>query len=572
MKKSWYLFIFMIIYLLICSSQYLLIANILVKKEDQSDLLPKTGVIFKTSDSTLQKVFYEAERKAKLNIKDFGKYRVLVEGGGYKYVWLETQPMGGYMYAKRNLSIAKNNIQIFMDLQREDGRLPGMITFDDGIHFSGMITNNDTHLNPVYGYLQGNCFPMPAFEIYFWLNKDKVYLHQLYQSLEKYDNYLWSTRDSDHDGCLESWCVYDTGEDNSVRYGESPSSWPFEYPPTRQQLTRMSEKELKANCYQFVHFDKISFDSMDNVPVPMESMDIMSYSYTNRDVLSLISKELGNGKETYWRDKANEIRGKIKEYLWDEKRHACYDRDKSNNMMDILIHNNIRCMYYGSFDQQMADDFVKYHLLNPKEFWTDIPLPSIAANDPLFRNISGNNWSGQPQGLTFQRSITALENYNHYAELTMIGTKFLKVIGDSLKFTQQFDPFTGTIDNAMKKDSYGPSILASMEFISRLYGIHMAQDKIYWSCLDNANEYFYSQEWGNRLFKMMTVGDQVYCFINDEEIFSFSKGVRVVTDLEGKLIEIVGIETKSQKAIVKYKGKNLFFSVTPNTVYGYKSK
>jgi hypothetical protein len=198
-----------------------------------------------------------------------------------------------------------------------------------------------------------------------------------------------------------------------------------------------------------------------------------------------------------------------------------------------------------------------------------MPLPSIAANDPMFRNIPGNNWSGQPQGLTFQRSIRALENYGHYAELTMIGTVFLKAVGDFLKFTQQFDPFTGTINNT--SDGYGPSILASLEFISRLYGIHLAQDTVHWSCLDDDHEYSYSQKCGGRIYKMETRGSRVHCFYNDSEIFSFSRGVRVVSDLEGRIIEIIGItpEKKSRKVSVRYDGKTHSFSLGPNAIYRF---
>ena len=38
-----------------------------------------------------------------------------------------------------------------------------------------------------------------------------------------------------------------------------------------------------------------------------------------------------------------------------------------------------------------------------------MPLPSVAANDPLYEGVVGNNWSGHPQGLTYQRSIIALK-------------------------------------------------------------------------------------------------------------------------------------------------------------------
>ena len=38
----------------------------------------------------------------------------------------------------------------------------------------------------------------------------------------------------------------------------------------------------------------------------------------------------------------------------------------------------------------------------------------MAANDPLFRNVTTNNWSGQAEALTYQRAIRALENYGMY--------------------------------------------------------------------------------------------------------------------------------------------------------------
>ena len=132
--------------------QLTLLVTISISCSKSTDF-PTTNVEFRTSDILLQNIYDEATKKAKWNIRDFGKYKVLVEGGGYNNVWLETQPMGGYMYAKRNLEIAKNNQLIFIDHQREDGRLPGM------------ITKNGGQLEPKSGWFQGLCFPMPAFEL-----------------------------------------------------------------------------------------------------------------------------------------------------------------------------------------------------------------------------------------------------------------------------------------------------------------------------------------------------------------------------------------------------------------------
>lgn len=529
----------------------------------------QTGVTFKTSDKVLQQLYDQAEQKAKWNIVDnFGGYQVLVEGAEYKNVWLETQPMGGVMYANRNLEIARNNILIFMDHQRDDGRFPGMIHCTEGKispyydNLVGMQRVVGDQLTLYYGWLQGYCFPMPAFELYFWLGKERGYLQQLYHSLEKFDQYLWRTRDSDQDGCLETWCICDTGEDGCTRFKGCQWAWPYDEAPTVEAIRNLTPDQRRAVG--------IREQNPESFPTPMESMDMMSYSYTNRDILASISKELGNGREAYWRKKANEVRKKMKSYLWIPGKHACYDRDKNNAVMDILIHNNLRCMYFGSFDQQMADDFVKYHLMNPEEFWTEMPLPSIAANDPFFRNISGNNWSGQPEGLTFQRSIRAMENYGHFAELTLIGRKLLKTVGDSLKFTQQFDPFTGVITPNL--DGYGPTILASLEFISRMYGIHLTRETLLWSCLDDQEQYEYTQQWGDRHFKMTTRGDRVDCEIDGKKVLSFTKGIRVVTDLTGKVIEVAGIDTVQKRAELTLNGKTFLLNVAPNSVYRYKGK
>ena len=55
-----------------------------------------------------------------------------------------------------------------------------------------------------------------------------------------------------------------------------------------------------------------------------------------------------------------------------------------------------------------------------------------------------NNWGGQPQGLTYQRAIQALEQYGHVSEIRMLGKKWLYLLRDQKKLVQQYDPFDGT--------------------------------------------------------------------------------------------------------------------------------
>ena len=477
-------------------------------------MLPGTRVSFYTRDLALQRLWDEAEGKCRLNLKAFGDRTVLVEGGGYEKIWLETQPMGGEMYALRNLEAAKNNCQLFMDFQRGDGRLPGSIVYENG------------HIKPEYNKYQGFCFPYPALNLYYLLGEDQAFLDQLQDCLRRFDESLWRTRDSNGDGLLESFCVYDTGEDLALRYGDAPCWWTEDTPPSGFQV------------------------------VPMASMDVMSWSYACRDTLSVISRIRGDGQEAFWEKQAKAVADAIRQGLWDEKRGACYDRDHSGRTVDILCHNTLRCMYWKSVSADMAQRFVHEHLLSPSEFWTPFPLPSVAANDPAFRNAPENNWSGQPEGLTYQRAILALENYGFHTLVTALGQKLTDAVSQNgYRFTQQFDPFTGkpslvhavTHQKVLEgsgepiQDAYGPTMLACLEYIAHRFGIHPHLGNV-WFSLGSGQPYTYEAAFYNHEYAIRSSGKQADIYVDGKKCRTMACGLRAVTDAEGRLLDTVAIE------------------------------
>ncbi len=385
---------------------------------------------FSCREGRLQALWEKALFASRENLRFFNHRKVLVEGGGYEKIWLETQPMGGEMYFPHDGEAGVNNLLLFMEHQRADGRLPGSIALMDG------------QITPQFNKLQGFCFPLHAMNLYYLTGEDKAFLKQLEDCLMRFDAWLWRTRDSDGDGILESFCVYDTGEDNALRYGDAPCWWEEDAAP-------------EGNLF-----------------VPMASMDIMSFSYSCRNTLARISRLLQNGKEMDWQEKARDVQNALKAHLWDAKKAACFDRYPGGKRQKTLTHNNLRCMYWESFTDEMAQAFVKRHLLNPREFFTPFPLPSVAADDPLFRNIPENNWSGQSEGLTWQRLLFALENYGMERLLPPLAEKlFAAVEQNGYAFTQQYDPFTGMASLKETQAAYGPTILSVIGYITHLYGI-----------------------------------------------------------------------------------------------------
>lgn len=114
-----------------------------------------------------------AEKKAADNVRTFSpNYKVLVEGGEYPFVWVETQPMGDVMYAKRNLEVAYNNVVIFLKHQAASGRVPGMIIpMNNNIWgLTDLVKADNGYLGLFSETLQGFFVPGLALELYYLLN------------------------------------------------------------------------------------------------------------------------------------------------------------------------------------------------------------------------------------------------------------------------------------------------------------------------------------------------------------------------------------------------------------------
>ncbi len=466
----------------------------------------RTEVSFETANQRYQNIYDTCTQKLRGNLQQFGAYRVLVEGGGYQKIWLETQPMGGEMYAGYDQEAALNNSLLFLQCQRNDGRMPGSIAFRDG------------KLIPEYNKFQGFCFPWHALNLYYLFGQKKDYLELLCKGLQGMHQYLSKYRENPLTGALQSFCVYDTGEDNALRYGDSPNYWTEDNPPTGYGI------------------------------VPMDSMDVTSWDYAACDTLrSIFSILMNEQEEKKWQREAEHRRHVLRRVFWDESIHACFDRNAKGEKMKQLVHNNLRCMYWGSFEKDMADQFVRDHLMNPHEFWTDLPLPSVSVSDPDFRNAPENNWSGQCEGLTYQRAILALERYGRADIAAQLGKRFLQALADGgYVYPQQFDPltgkptFVGMISHAPLKpgdtepiqDAYGPTMLAALEYLAHMEGIDLEFDHVLFSAVEG-EEFEFARIWGEHEYKLLSDGKNAKAYMDGKRLTVFPAGNRLITKCDG---------------------------------------
>ena len=483
--------------------------------------IPATGVNFTTADAALQALFSHAEVCEAGNILPFAPgFDVLVEGGHYKNIWLETQPMGGAMYGVRNLTVALHNQLAFMRTQRLDGRLAGMVT-----------TLGGGAVNPTYSYpgdatrsmLQGFYMASPAVDVAFLLAASgsaapvvAAFLSELQPVLARFDAWLWAARNSSR-GVLWLNGTADTGEDGSDKYRSTPAN---------------------------------------PLAPPFESMDMMAYAHDAQRALARIAAAQGDAAGArHWAARMAATAAALKARLWRAELGACFDRERdgAGAFVSTLLHNNLRAMWAGTFDQAMADAFVARHLMNASEFWTRAPLPSISAADARFENVEGNNWSGPAEGLTYQRAIRALEGYGHHAEVVMAGALQRAALLRTGTFPQQINPLTAQPDAG---DCYGPQLLALLEFTALTTGVAVRAEPaaVLFSSVAAAGAaaapaFSFAQRLGGVEFALASAGNGTFSGTrNGAPLFTCEGSVRVVAGLDGVVTGVVGASAAVQAA------------------------
>jgi hypothetical protein len=403
-------------------------------------------------------------------------------------------------------------------------------------------------------------FASPAVDVAFFLNLTggtdcAAYLDELRSSLEAYDGWLWSSRN-------DSACC---GLDST---GISPHCCPAVPSPSAQGLlwsTGVGDTGEDGS------------DKFSNNTTPIQSMDMMGYSHDTRRALARIAGFRGDAAGvTRWTAAAAEVAATLKGVLWRSELGACFDKDVHDRWVTTLVHSNLRAMWHGVFDQHMADTFVARHLMNRSEFWTPMPLTSIAISDPRFQNKDGNNWSGPPEGLTLQRAIRALESYGHHAELIILGLELTEallprpgsngnrtVVGGN--FPQQIHPFTAV---PQAGDGYGPMILSLLEHTALRVGVVPRPERgLLWSCW-HPNTRTHEPRSGAGVTSAFTqvLGHEAYTLVLMDDgtcrgtrstdgngsavLFEAAGTLRVVTDLAGAVIEIWGISNTTQTVTV----------------------
>lgn len=394
---------------------------------------------FKTQDTAWQSAYDQALSVLAANVQILPRYAdpVLIEGAAYQGIWLECGPHESLLYRKYRPDVARHSHRCFFALQRADGQIPC------NNKQSGMGLGQIQMAVPIAA---------TAWELA-QATGDEQLLHEAYNACAKWDGWLQRYRNVRGSGLTEGFCTYDTGQDNNPRWRGIPVQCP-------DQDARKFPRGLK---------------------LPRLCPDLSATTYGGRVALAQMAQALGRSADAArWQQRSEQLRSLILKQLYCADDAAFYDVDAAGEYVRIRCDVLSRVCGEHVVDQPTFEALWSRQLHNPQAFWTPLPLPSVALDDPQFvRPIPSNSWGGAAQALTALRTGRWFDHYGKSAAHARLMHSWCEALQRDSRFRQQADPLSGRFTQG-DPPGYSPAALVMIDFCWRLAGVCESGRQLHW--------------------------------------------------------------------------------------------
>lgn len=248
----------------------------------------------------------------------------------HRFMWLWDSAFHALAICNYNMPLAKESILAVLSQQSEDGFIAHMMSPD------GQISN----------VTQPQVLAWAVWNVYL-KDRDKTFLQQCAEPIEKFLLWTMANRDKNGNGLLE---------------------W----------LTDPDYLECKCGESGLDNSPRFDFD------VDLDAVDFTTYLCNDAHYLALIFGELGNKqKAEYFRNLHDKTKKLINDNLWCEQDGLYYDRLFDGNLTHVATSISFLPMFAGICSQEQADKMVQV-LTDEKRFWTAFPVPTIPVDSPLY--------------------------------------------------------------------------------------------------------------------------------------------------------------------------------------------
>ncbi|HXI33517.1 MAG TPA: hypothetical protein VNH63_05495 [Gemmatimonadales bacterium] len=319
---------------------------------------------FRCSDPYLERYWLYRWYGLKLHALEPGapnyRHRTVTEGIAYFHVPI-TYSAQCHLRELRWLADpgwARGVLRTFLDHQKPDGSLHGRIYAD---HLAG---------TDFYHADWGGA--LAALDA---VHPDPAFLAEAYPGLARYGAWLATTRDGDASGMLDVANHYETGQEYMSRY---------------QAVDPGADRAGWTGALR------------------LKGVDITVYGYRLFRALERMAADTAPGEVARWRAAAERSAHALRERMWDGDEGMFSDVNGATGKRTGV--KAAVCFYPYATDVTDASHTagLARHLFNPREFWTPYPVPSSAADDPLFS--ADAEWQGKRHNCPWNGRVWPMTN------------------------------------------------------------------------------------------------------------------------------------------------------------------
>jgi glycogen debranching enzyme len=298
----------------------------------------------------------------------------------YVYQWLWDTAFHAIVLSHFDTKWAQNEIRNFLKAQWTDGFLPHIVFWEGNTanlpHWA--FIESKLSLRPhTTSITQPSAFPL-AVEIIYKKDNDKEFLKEVLPKLARHHRWLLEHRDPDNDHLLAIISPNESGMDELPVFQYAVG---FLGSDTARMHYYYRRGDLLNQLYKFNNKTILQKDHF-NVEELMFNTVFIEANYS----LSRLFKEIGDDNESaYFEQLAKKGEQSLLTKCWDEKEHIFYSLfSKHEKMAKVKSVASLAPLFLSGLKGTQLTQLIEEHLLNPKEFWTDYPVPSVAKSEPYY--------------------------------------------------------------------------------------------------------------------------------------------------------------------------------------------
>lgn len=306
---------------------------------------------------------------------------------------------------------AKREIENYLLAQWEDGFIPHIIFWKgktyDLPHWA--FLESKPSLRPHTSALTQPPILGVAVEEIFNKDPDKEFLKKVVPKIAKHYKWLLSNRDPDQDHLVSIISPNESGMDElpvfqvvSGFYGRNliQLHYAFRKPDLLNQVYGFDSKKILAKDY--FNVEEVLFNTV---------------FVENARALSRLFKILNNKTESNFFKAAAELTEKaLLNKLWDKQDEIFYSvHSKNETPVKIKTAASLIPLFLERLPKSKLNSLISKHLLNPAEFWTQFPVPTVSRDDINYSPLEFPEYRHRIQGKVINKIYLAF-----YKELKML--------------------------------------------------------------------------------------------------------------------------------------------------------